>query len=70
MKRDKHIKEAASIGDASYELLNFSQLPRNASVERQVRALKLDREWLENNTQEITARIDYLIQDIERSHGG
>lgn len=67
MKR-KHIKEAIAIGNASYELLNFSQLPSNASVERQVRALKRDREWMENHTQDITGRIDCLIQDIESEY--
>ena len=65
MIQDRHRKEAKAIGDASWELMAFSQLPRNASAKRQVEALKQDQKWQEDHIQEIGGAIDCLVNDIE-----
>lgn len=65
MKKTEHIKEAQSIGDDSYELVNFVQLPLNAAAGRQVEALKKDQEWQRNHQNIIARNIDALIQEIE-----
>ncbi len=70
MKLEKHIKEAADIGKGSYSLLNYEQLPKNASAKRQIEALNRDRNWQEDHNNEVTHSIDMLIQDIEAQHGG
>ncbi len=56
---------AEAIGDDSFELLNFAGLPDNASKVRQMEALKQDQKWLENHHNEISRRIDNLIQFID-----
>jgi hypothetical protein len=65
MKLKKHIAMAEWIGADSWELLNFEQLPRNASAERQIEALKLDQKWQRNKFEETSRSIDELIADIE-----
>ena len=64
MIHPRHRAEAKAIGDDSWELLNFQQLRRNASVKSQVEALERDRKWQEDHQTEITHRIDRLIRDI------
>ncbi len=54
---------AKSIGDDSFELLNFTQLPDTASVQEQVDALRADQMWQEDHHNEISRRIAYLISD-------
>lgn len=66
MKLPKHIEEAERIGADSYSLLNYSELPRNASRARQVEALKRDQHWQQLHHDEVSRWIDYLIQDIEK----
>ncbi len=61
----KHRKEAKVIGDDSWELLSFRELPQNASAARQVEALTKDRNWQTNHYEEICRRIDVLMEDIE-----
>lgn len=53
------------IGADSWELLNFDQLPSNASAARQVEALKADRTWQRLKWEETSRAIDELITDIE-----
>ncbi len=65
MKQPQHEREAENIGEASFDLLNYSGLPVTASVMRQVEALKKDQEWQTDHQNEISKRIDYLIADIE-----
>ena len=67
MKSEATKKTAAEIGDASFALLNFDQLPARCSKVEQVRALKTDQEWQADHHNEISRRIDYLIADIK--HG-
>jgi len=57
---------AKKIGDDSFELLNFGNLPDSASENRQRNALKRDRDWQTDHHNEIVARIDYLISNILR----
>ncbi len=59
------LAEAEEIGYDSWWLNNFSQLPLRASKARQITALKNDHEWQENHMNEISRRIDQLIQRIE-----
>ncbi len=56
---------AKAIGNDSFELLNFAGLPATASVARQKEALRQDQRWLENHHNEISRRIDNLIQFID-----
>ena len=65
MKKPKHVKEAKLIGNDSWELINFTQLPKNASRKRQIEALKDDQKWQEDHMIEISSQIDYLIADID-----
>lgn len=65
MKRQEHIEEARQIGADSFALLQYDQLPRNASAARQVDALKRDQHWQQLHHDEVSSRIDRLIQDIE-----
>lgn len=65
MKSKNHIENAKAIGDDSWELLNYTQLPSNASAARQIEALKADQDWQRNHHDEISRRIDVLIADIE-----
>ena len=67
MKQGKHTEEAARIGADSYVLLHFVQLPRNASVARQVLALKADMRWQNNHQEEVNRRLASLIADIENT---
>jgi len=64
-KKREHITEAEEIGYDSWCLNAYMDLPANASKERQVAALKRDREWQEDHMQEIDGRIEQLIQRIE-----
>ena len=64
-KKHEHIAEAEEIGYDSWWLNNFSQLPLRASKARQIAALKNDHEWQGNHMNEISRRIDQLIQRIE-----
>ena len=56
---------AAEIGADSWAMLNFEQLPRNASAARQVEALKADQTWQRLKWEETSRAIDELIADIE-----
>jgi hypothetical protein len=67
MKLAEHIQEAIDIGKGSYCLLNYEQLPKNASAKRQIEALNRDRNWQEDHNTETTQSIDRLIQKIEES---
>ncbi len=65
MKRPEHIEEARQIGANSFALLQYDQLQRNASAARQIEALKRDQHWQQLHHDEVSSRIDRLIQDIE-----
>ena len=56
---------AKAIGNDSFELLNFAGLSVIASNARQIEALRQDQRWLENHHNEISRRIDNLIQFID-----
>jgi len=60
-------EEIEKIGADSWMLLNTKQLSIHASKVRILEALKSDKEWLENHTQEIVGRIEELMQEVE--HG-
>ena len=63
---DSDVKEEAiAIGSDSYELQHFIQLPESASKEQQVEALNRDRNWQRDHFEEISGRIDVLIQQVE-----
>jgi len=64
MKKPEHIKEAKRIGDNSFALLNFENLPSNAGVASQVAALEADDLWQENHRNDISHQIDGLIRLI------
>jgi len=68
VKQTEHIKEANDIGNNSYQLLNFAQLPKDASAEAQVEALKQDATWQENHASDVMRSIDRLIRKIEESN--
>ncbi len=65
MKKPEHIETAVDIGNDSWELINFNQLPKNASVKRQVEALRADRNWQQNHMEQTARRIDNLISEID-----
>jgi hypothetical protein len=65
MKRAEHVNEAEQIGAESFSLLNYGQLPRNASAVRQADALKRDQHWQQLHHDEVSSRIDRLIRAIE-----
>ena len=65
MKRPEHIEEARRIGAESFALLQYDQLPCNASAARQIEALKLDQCWQTLHHDEVSSRIDCLIAKIE-----
>lgn len=64
MKREEHIQEAKAIGDDSYALIHYDQLPLNASIIRQVEALEADKKWQELHRVEVEGRIDALIATL------
>jgi len=64
MIKPQHRAEAEAIGADSWRLLNFSQLPDNASRERQLDALRADKKWQEDHMNEIGRRISALIHDV------
>ncbi|HDZ25354.1 hypothetical protein LCGC14_0359220 [marine sediment metagenome] len=57
--------EAITIGNDSWELQHFIQLPENSSKKSQIKALKQDQNWLRNHIESINSRIDDLIQTLE-----
>ena len=65
MKRAEHIDEARKIGDDSWCLLHFAQLPPGANARDQVAALHADQVWQRLHHDEISRRIDILIRAIE-----
>ncbi len=65
MKEPETIEEAITIGHDSYELLNFMQLPNNATSKRQIEALGQDQAWQRHHFEGVSARIDQLIQTLE-----
>lgn len=67
MKRHEHIRMARAIGKDSWELINFMQLPKNASGEEQIEALKADATWMDGHMIEIAQEIDVLCRLIEEA---
>lgn len=65
MKKVEHVNEANRIGNDSWWLMNFGQLPAGASAKRQVEALRQDKEWQRRKYEETSRAIDYLIESIE-----
>jgi hypothetical protein len=63
-KKARHVLVANEIGNDSYELINFNQLPKSASAERQISALEADKEWQRSHHDETIRAIDRLIQEI------
>ena len=61
MKKRKHIADATDIGDSSFMLISFTQLPKRASVKRQIEALKSDKDVREELWEIIRVKkvIDY-----------
>lgn len=66
MSGEDIVIEAISIGSDSYELQNFMVLKKTASKESQIEALKSDQNWQRDHFDEISGRIDILIQRIEQ----
>ena len=67
MKSKATIKTVEEIGGDSWDLLNFQQLPDNATPNVQIAALREDQRWQADHHNEVSKRIDYLIQDIEKA---
>lgn len=66
MKRSRHKRWVAQIGEASHHFLHYSQLPDDASDEEQIRALEADAMWQRNNHDETQRAIEEIKQDIWR----
>jgi hypothetical protein len=66
MKTRSHIHEAINIGKDSWELVNYEALPVNSSAEKQIEALRADQQWQRDHLEAISARIEVLIDDIEK----
>ncbi len=64
MKYPDHIAEAKKIGDDSWELINFLELPDSASADEQIAALEADHQWQVDHISEIGAAIDRLTRKI------
>ena len=64
MKELEVIEEAESIGADSWELMNFEQLPMNASQKRQIEALQSDHRWLRGHMETVLSRIEDLIEQV------
>jgi len=62
--RDEIDREAAAIGDDSWELLNYQQA-RGKSAKKILEALWADDDWLERHATVISHRIQRLIRRIE-----
>ncbi len=56
--------EATQIANESFALLNFDQLPWQASPDMQIAALRDDQRWQADHHNEVSKRIDYLIDQI------
>lgn len=67
MKKPEYIKEAKEIGDDSWDLSQFLDLPKNASKKQQIEALKSEAKWMEDHINTIVYRIDQLCLKIEDS---
>lgn len=64
--KTKYAKKAAKeIGDDSWQLIHFHQLPNEATVNQQTYALRQDQHWLHDHIRQISCEIDGLIRDIE-----
>ena len=61
----EHDTEAKTIGEDSWSLVKFDQLPKRASVREQVEALAADQQWQQHHTQYIDGRIDALKTAID-----
>lgn len=60
-------QEIARIGNDSYRLLSAEQVPNHASDKKMIEALRRDAKWQEDHNNEIQARIEALIQSLEKS---
>ncbi len=56
---------AEDIGNDSWQLISFMQLPNTATKEEQVNALRSDQTWQQNHIDIISSQIDELISAIE-----
>ena len=65
MKRQRAIAMAKEIGDMHYQLIHFDQLPKTASKEQQLEALRQDQRWQEQHQTEMNRHIDNLMTTIE-----
>jgi len=57
-------RRAKAIGDDSWELVNFVELPRNASRTQMITALRHDSRWMEDKANEIVCAIGRLTGAI------
>lgn len=64
-KQQNHVERAEAIAADSWGLMQFDQLPSDASAAQQVDALKADAKWMELHMIEVQNAIDELIDDIE-----
>lgn len=67
MKKPQHILEAERIGLDSYDLINYRQLPHNASRAKQIESLKADKKWQRSHSEDMMQLIEALINDIANS---
>lgn len=65
MKKQVVKDEAEAIGNNSFELINFVELPDTATAQEQIDALRADQRWQEHHNIEISQAIDRLIQLVE-----
>lgn len=66
MKRARHNRWAEKIGESSYYLLNYNQLPGTATDAAQLIALEKDAAWQRDHHEDTQRAIESLKQDIAR----
>jgi hypothetical protein len=67
MKRARHKRWATQIGESSHCLLNYDQLPDDATDVSQLIALEKDAAWQRDHHDETQRAIESLKQDIEKA---
>ena len=68
MKDKLSIAISEEIGGAHYALLNFETLKKSASPKAQIDALNNDRVWQQDHQNDMSRRIDQLIEQIRSVH--
>ncbi len=65
MIKPEHIEEAKRIGNDSWILNQFLDLPKDASKKEQIKALQSEAQWMRDHIQSICSQIDRLCDKIE-----